>query len=208
MRNISALLLALPFAVNAQTIHPVNVGGSTLDPNNLPYFSPNTLTIPVGDIVRWTNVTGTHNIDGGEFFFPNNPAYFEYHPAEFDFDWSFQFTFTVPGTYSYQCDTEGHSATQTGTIIVEGENSIAEGGTEHVMSLFPTPASDHVMVDAGQRRITRVEITGVDGRVVGTPAFTPGNLVRIPIADLIPGNYLLRLAEADGTLSTLRFTKK
>jgi plastocyanin len=208
MRHLSTLLFALPFSVFAQTIHPVSVGGSTLNPNNLPYYAPSTLTIPVGDIVLWSNVSGTHNVDGDATFFPDNPAPFSYQPAQFDFDWSFQFTFTIPGTYHYQCDTEGHSATQTGTIIVESENSIAESGTEHAMTLFPTPATDQVMVDAGHRRIARVEITSVDGRSVVTPAFTPGSLVSIPIADLIPGNYLLRVAEVDGTLSTLRFTKK
>ncbi len=208
MRLLTTLLLALPISAFTQTIHPVSVGGSSLDQNNPPYFAPNTLTIPVGDIVRWSNVSGTHNVDGGEFFFPNNPAYFDFHPEKNDFDWSFQFTFTVPGTYQYQCDTEGHSATQTGTIIVEGEIGIAENNAEHAMTLFPTPATDNVMVDAGARRITRVEITGVDGRLLATPAFTAGRLINIPIAELIAGNYLLRLVEANGTSTTLRFTRK
>lgn len=207
MRILSTLLLALPFAAFGQTIHPVQVGGSTLGPT-LPYFAPDTLIIPAGDHVRWTNVSGTHNVDGGEFFFPDNPVPFEFHPEKNDFDWSFQFTFDVPGTYRYQCDTEGHSATQTGVIIVEGENSIAEGANAHIMKLFPTPATDHVTVDVGENRIARIEITGVDGRSLNTPALTPGRLIRVPVEDLIPGNYLLRMVDVDGLTTTLRFTKK
>ncbi|MBL7952224.1 MAG: T9SS type A sorting domain-containing protein [Flavobacteriales bacterium] len=207
MRTLVTLLIASPLALLGQTIHPVQVGGSTLGPT-LPYYAPSTLTIPVGDIVRWTNVSGTHNVDGGDFFFPDNPAPFEYHPEQGDNDWSFQFTFTIPGTYHYQCDTEGHSATQTGVIVVEGENSVGDPPSEHVLSLFPSPATDHVTVDIGPRSITSVDIIGVDGRVITAPSVPMGRSIQISTADLVPGNYVLRLTEKGKGASTLRFTKK
>lgn len=209
MRALYSLLLVLPLTAMGQTIHPVNVGGTTLDENNLPYYAPSTLIIPVGDIVRWTNVNGTHNVNGGEFFFPDNPVPFSFTPALGVSQWSYQFTFDVPGTYHYHCDTEGHSATQSGVIIVESDNSIGESRSGHTMTLFPTPAGDHVTVDIGDRRITRAELSSVDGRILGNPAFTSAaRTIQIHISDLTPGNYLLRLVEQEGTSTTMRFTKK
>lgn len=206
MKILATLLAAIPAALLAQTIHQVQVGGSNLGPT--PYYAPDTVTIPVGDIIRWNNVSGTHNVNGGTFLFPDNPEAFGFTPQQGDNDWSFQFTFTFPGTYRYHCDTEGHSATQKGVIIVESGNNVGENEAAHELKLFPSPAVDNVMVDVGPRVISSIEITSIDGRVLTSPTVTAGRLLQIPVAELVPGNYLLRLTESGKGTSTLRFTKK
>ena len=95
----SVLFLFLGMAIsanlNAQTSHNINTVGSTS-------FSPSNLTINVGDTVNFNNTGGSHNINGTQATFPNNPEGFgnSIAPAP----WSYQWIFTMPGTYDYQCD--------------------------------------------------------------------------------------------------------
>jgi plastocyanin len=60
---VLALLLATPAALAA--VHDVTVG------NN--FFSPNDLTIEVGDTVRWTNNAGFHDVTADDFSW-NSPT--------------------------------------------------------------------------------------------------------------------------------------
>ena len=53
-----AILCSAPFGVYSAT-HEVTVG------NN--FFSPNDLTIQVGDTVRWTNNAGFHDVTADDF---------------------------------------------------------------------------------------------------------------------------------------------
>lgn len=206
MRSISTLLLALPATLFGQTIHIVEVGGFSNDPP-APYYSPSTLTIPVGDIVRWTNESGTHNVNGNTFFYPDNPEAF-YSGEPDNGDWSYSKTFTIPGTYHYRCDSKGHADTQTGTIIVESGNGIRERSAGPAIVLFPSPVNDILKADVGDRTITQVEILGLDGRLITSPAFTAGPVLEIPTAALSSGNYVVRLTGSQGEASTHRFTKR
>lgn len=205
MRTTTTLLLAIPLTLAAQTTHFVEVGGSTLGPTP-PYYSPDLLTIQVGDIVTWENESGTHNVDGGTFFFPGNPVPFGSGEPD-NGDWTYSFTFNVAGTYNYSCNTEGHSATQEGRIIVLEANSVAENQRETPFSISPTPASDHLYVELGARTIARFEVLGMDGRILASHAGSSGRLARIPVAELPQGNYLLRIVETAGKATSLRFSK-
>jgi len=104
MKKILLLLLVtLPFSAAAETTHDLswaNGGGSVNQ----------SLTIDVGDTVRWTWGAGTHNlrsISGIE---------------DFDSGYSaaagnvFSYTFNQPGATSYQCDP--HASNMNGTINV------------------------------------------------------------------------------------------
>lgn len=206
MKTLIALLTALPLSVAAQTTHIVQSGGSTIG-NTEPFYDPPVLTIAVGDIVRWTNVSGTHNVNGTSFYYPENPEEF-YSGSPDNGLWSWPYTFTIPGTYRYTCDSKGHSATQLGTIIVEAGNGMNETNVLGEVVLYPSPAEDHVMAMVGARRITRVEVLGIDGRLIATPAVSGTDVLRIPVQDLNAGNYLLRFMEASGPNTTVRFTKK
>ena len=75
-------------------------------------FSPDTLTIPVGTTIVWTNLTNTpHTVtsDDGKTFNSgdNSPV---------DSGAKFSFTFTQPGTYKYHCD---FHPSMVATIIVK-----------------------------------------------------------------------------------------
>lgn len=86
-------------------------------------FAPQNLTINQGDTVTWT-IGGSHNVNGQQSTFPNNPASFFSGSVGAVSTYSYQFT--VPGTYDYQCDPHVFAG-MTGTITV---NPVATGGQD------------------------------------------------------------------------------
>ena len=97
MRKILILIITLfanGYFLNGQNSFIINTAGNT--------FSIDTLTITVGDTVTWNNTAGMHNINATLATYPNNPEGFGNAVA--DSGWSFQWIFTIPGTYDYQCD--------------------------------------------------------------------------------------------------------
>ncbi len=84
-------------------------------------FSPNMLTIQLGETVEWQNTGGTHNVNGSQAIFPNNPeGFFSGNAAPAP--WSFSHTFNTAGTYQYQCDPHVGLG-MTGTIVVEAPST-------------------------------------------------------------------------------------
>lgn len=206
MTRSLTLLLLLPFSAQAQTMWPVAVGGSTAG-GPAPYYNPATLTIDVGDIVRWTNVSGTHNITGTAEFFPNNPESFSSGDAA-NGAWSFQYTFTIPGVYTYHCTQDGHAATQTGTITVLNTTGVSTVYAADEVSLYPNPANNTLIVDLGDTRIERVSVITLDGRRVITRNGGFAGRMEIDVAQLAPGNYFLVLSDQDGRVSSKPFAKQ
>src|SRR5262245_64594423 len=83
----TGLGLALGVLPNARAAE----SGVTID-NRV--YSPETVTVAVGDTVTWSNVSKEdHTVRGGPF---NSPLL---HPGE-----RFSFTFTKAGTIKYTCD--------------------------------------------------------------------------------------------------------
>ena len=109
MRKILILitfLVTTSYFLNAQNSFIINTTGNT--------FSPDTLTITVGDTVTWNNTQGFHNINATLATYPVNPEGFGNSVA--GAGWSFQWIFTIPGTYDYQCDPHAGIG-MTGVII-------------------------------------------------------------------------------------------
>ncbi|GEM_PF-2934375 len=77
-------------------------------------FTPSTKTIFVGQTVVFRNQQGFHNVNGTKATFPDNPVSFGNSTAAAP--WTYQFTFTTPGTYRFQCDP--HAGEMQGTITV------------------------------------------------------------------------------------------
>lgn len=94
-------------SINAQ----VMVSAESVD------FTPADITISVGETVQWDNNGGFHNVNGSLATYPGNPEGF-FSGAPSSDPWTFSFTFTMPGTYDYQCDLHVGSG-MFGTITVE-----------------------------------------------------------------------------------------
>ncbi|MCG6186245.1 T9SS type A sorting domain-containing protein [Maribellus maritimus] len=64
-------------------------------------FTPDELTIEVGDTVEWTNIEGYHNVNGTQETYPSNPESFGNSPGN---GWTYSHVFSTAGTYDYQCN--------------------------------------------------------------------------------------------------------
>ena len=115
MIKISTFLIAILFVCNlsAQNSYTVNSGNF--------YYTPQILTINLGDTVHWLNDGGFHNVNfdvnsisGASF---NNPVSFASTPTN-DVE-MYSYVFTVAGSYDYDCSVGSHAANgMVGSIIV------------------------------------------------------------------------------------------
>lgn len=108
--------LGTPAAANTATCefvpdHIVEVS------NNV--FTPADITIQVDESVRWVNTEGFHNVNGTTDTYPNNPEGFT-NGGPSGAAWMFDYTFTLPGVYNYQCDPHAGLG-MVGTVTVEGD---------------------------------------------------------------------------------------
>jgi len=120
MKKISTFLIAILFVCNlgAQNSYTVNAGNF--------YYSPQILTINLGDTVHWLNDGGFHNVNfdvnsisGASF---NNPVSFASTPTN-DIE-MYSYVFTVAGSYDYDCSVGSHAANgMVGSIIVNSASS-------------------------------------------------------------------------------------
>jgi plastocyanin len=120
MKKISTLLIALFLVCNlsAQSSYTVNSGNF--------YYTPQILTINLGDTVHWLNDGGFHNVNfdinsisGASF---NNPVSFASTPTN-DVE-MYSHVFTVAGSYDYDCSVGSHAANgMVGSIIVNSASS-------------------------------------------------------------------------------------
>ena len=110
MNKFLLLLCSICYLSLNATNHIVNTVGMS--------FSPSSLTIDIGDTVTWHNTGGSHNINATQSTFPNNPEGFG---NTVGIAWTFQWIFTIAGTYDYQCDP--HAPGMSGVIIV---NALAQ----------------------------------------------------------------------------------
>ena len=118
LKSITVLFLLISTSiVIAQTTHNVTVQNTS--------FIPQSLTINVGDLVKWTNISGTHNVRADDFSFYSGPA----APAP----WEFIHTFTAEGNNPYYCEPHGGpgGSGMSGVIIV----------------LAPAGVEDEIIVD-------------------------------------------------------------
>ena len=133
MRHLAALLTGL-LALSSLTLSAQDCDGAdhTVYAGSF-YYEPATLTITAGETVAWFNEAGFHDVNGnvsvltGESF--GNPEVFSLpsvNASGADVCMG-TVTFTVPGTYNYDCSIGSHAANgMVGTIVVE--EAVVESG--------------------------------------------------------------------------------
>lgn len=201
MRTTLTLLAALPLALMAQTNYDIEVGGSMLQPNNLPYYDPQFLTINVGDMVTWNGVDGSHNAWGELDVFPSNPEGFGSGVPQ-QAPWVYSHTFTIPGTYDFHCTAvfQGmpHSATQFGSVTVLDPNGIAEVSPWGELSLYPVPAQEQLTLKIPTTTPIMVEVFNNNGVLQQARTTIQNGVLQVDVSDWNAGLYLLRLMDDNG----------
>jgi plastocyanin len=119
------------------------------------FWSPDAVTIQVGDTVTWTNAQGFHNVLLGDSRlnqpgFPNDPSW---QPPP-------QRTFTAPGSYTYAC--EVHPG-MTGTInVAGGEPTPTPTPTPTTTPAVPPPGGG--AADSTPPAVSDITVSGYNGR--------------------------------------------
>lgn len=204
MRLLASFLQLIPFTASA-ALWIVQSGGSTIGSTD-PYYSPQFLTIDVGDQVRWENQSGTHNVNGTLSDFPSNPQGFTSGNTASG-NWTYTFTFTIPGVYNYECDGNGHAATQFGTITVIDPTGVAEVRESADVRLSPIPAADRLTVDLGGVDARSISVINLSGEVVMEQGIVANRVLALDVSALKPSNYFLLITERDGRVLAKPFTK-
>ena len=185
---IGALALSVcAFQVSAQTTHAVENNGFT--------WSPSDITIDQGDTVEWTNTGGSHNVNGTQATFPDNPESFGNSVGS---GWVYSFTFNIPGVYNYQCDPHA-SLGMTGTVTVVATTSVDEIQPEATVAVYPQPASEYIVFDFQAINSTGNQLVVFDlkGReVVSFQDVTVGE-TRVAVSDWEAGNFVYQLKNGD-----------
>lgn len=144
-------ICAFTLSLHAQQNHQVEVASN--------FFAPRDLTINVGDTVTWTKDGGFHNVNGAQSVYPNNPEGFRNGDAGIP-PFTFQFIFTLPGLYEYQCDPHV-SLDMLGTV-----NVLPSGGGDNndiviTEIMYNSPAGDDFeFVELYNKGTDAVDLTG------------------------------------------------
>src|SRR6185437_3745831 len=104
--TLVAIVLGLDVDLAVATTTNVTVGQGGTN------YNPSSVTIQVGDTVRWTWASNNHSATSGTPGSPNGIFDSGIHNSGF----TYSFTFTSAGTYPYYCRV--HGAMMTGTVTV------------------------------------------------------------------------------------------
>jgi plastocyanin len=196
MKKYIVLFLSLFMVVvlNAQQTFIINSSGFS--------FSPSTVTVNQGDIVRFNvgsahpvvqvsqstwNANGTTALPGG-FSFPSGTG---------------DYTAGAPGTYYYVCS-DHIGLGMKGTIIVNGVNGINDSKLKNEIKVFPNPSRDFIIFESSSNLIVQeiriLDITGKAVRILHEPEFS-NEQVRINIENLSNGLYFILMKSDEGVVS-------
>src|SRR6185295_17796818 len=181
--GVGALGLATP-ALRA-TDHPVQAGSGTT-------FSPQLLTIQVGDTVTWTHVGSfSHNVvaDDGSFRCAAGCDGEGGNGTPSNSSWSFTRTFNTAGTVGYHCEVHGSPGSgMFGTITVQG--APVPGNLHFTTSNFSVGEA------GGSASITVARVGGTSGAVSIDFATSDGSATAG--SDYTAANGTLNWADGDG----------
>ena len=104
-------------------------------------FSPSELTIEIGDTVTFINTGGSHNVNGTQATFPNNPESFGNSVGN---GWTYQYIFSIVGEYDFQCDL--HASMMNGKITVQNTTSAQNLDSGAHSTIFPNPFQNELAI--------------------------------------------------------------
>jgi plastocyanin len=169
-------------------------------------YSPNTLTVSVGDTVRWQGAFSDHplsstTVPAGAQTWTNTTGTV------------FTYVVQIPGTYTYQCDV--HGPDMSGSFTAAAATDVNDGArqshasTFHVDQNYPNPfnPSTRITYSLAQNSSVSLKVFNAIGEEVATlvKGFQTSGIhdVSFDGTSLPTGIYLYRL-EAEGSVVTKR----
>ena len=198
--GIFTVFLFNAFSIFAQSKHTVTVQSFS--------FTPSTLTINLGDTVEFINISGSHNVNGNQNTFPNNPQSFGNNVGS---GWNYKFKFTAPGSYGYHCDP--HQGNMMGSITVLNNASTLDLASSKLITVYPNPVSETLNINlpddlfAKQQHVS-VTIFNIIGKKLASEDVSSGKRVQFDVSDYPKGIYLYQINSQTGILKTGKITVK
>lgn len=185
---LSTFLMAIALTYVHAATHTVSNSGTT--------FTPDELTITVGDVVEW-DIGGSHNaVEVSEETWNANGSESN---GGFNVDFGGgEVTFDEAGTYYYVCEPHAGLGMK-GIIIVQTINSLADVKEEQfpLLQLYPNPARNDLTVAFELESASEivVEVYDLSGRLLITAVeelFAAGDHTKtINLEALKPGEYII-----------------
>ncbi len=184
IRPYAALLLALPFALNAQSI--ATQGFS---------FNPSVLTVTAGTSIS-LNIGGAHTMtEVDETTWNANGNTWN---GGFNFDGgTHTLTLDLPGTYYYVCVPHA-SAGMKGRIIVEASTGVAQAIPTPTFALYPNPTSSELVISTTAASELSIVLLDAQGREALRSPLSGND--RISVSHLGEGNYTALLMDTAGII--------
>ncbi|MBN1597215.1 MAG: T9SS type A sorting domain-containing protein [Bacteroidales bacterium] len=167
----------------SQVPYNINTSGTS--------FVPQNITINVGDTVIWTNTGGTHNVNGSQETFPDNPESFF---NEVGAGWVFTHVFTLSGHYDYQCDPHAGIG-MTGTITVMEVTNISDE-TVNLATVYPNPTSGPLFIQLSDSRGENITVILYDitGAQLDKQSFTStSEVIGYNLSERQNGVYFIKI---------------
>lgn len=193
MRKFTQLfMVCLAPVAFGQTNHQINAQAMS--------WSPNDITIDLGDSVTWVNNNnGTHNVNGTTATYPSNPESFSMLTS--GSNWTFGKRFNVPGIYMYRCDV--HSAMMTGKVtVIDPSLGLADNNASGIV-FGPNPANDLITIQANSTDF-KVAVYDMLGHQVLSQHMV--NQDQLNVSALNKGMYLVEI-NVEGKLIQQRLMK-
>ena len=150
-------------------------------------WTPNDLTIQLGDSVTWKNAnSGTHNVNGTTATYPSNPESFSMLTT--GTNWTFGKRFNIPGVYLYRCDV--HASMMTGKVTVVDPSAGVEENVASTITFGPNPATDIITIHAKTTDFT-VVIYDMAGNKVMDREMKNEN--QLNVSSLTKGAYVIEV---------------
>ncbi|MGQ1785293.1 plastocyanin/azurin family copper-binding protein [Saccharicrinis sp. GN24d3] len=171
-------------------------------------FTPKDVIIKAGDVVKWMQIEGSHNVNGSQDTYPDNPESFGNGEAASG-DWTYAYQFTTPGTYDYQCDPHvdfGMVGTVTVTTVTSIEGQLAKKAK---LLCYPNPTENTLFFKIEEdfgKEIT-INIYNSAGSLVKSKNAEVSETNKIETSELIGGYYQLQIV-TDSQRYQFKFIKK
>lgn len=185
IRLISIALLLLISSRSFSIVHVISQSGYT--------FSPSTLTVNVGDVVRWVWSSGTHTTTSQSV--PDGAATWD-SPLTSS-STSFEYTVTVAGNYDYVC-TYHASMGMTGSFTATLATGVDENSLIKDFKVYPNPATSYINLPLGVNgKFILSDILGNSLKQFNSSELEGESSYRLDVADLVDGIYFISFIPAD-----------
>lgn len=195
--SIFTLIISINF-LSAQAVVDVTASGMT--------FSPSSVTINIGDTVRWTNTSGTHNVNGTTATFSSNPESFG---NSLGTGWVYKHKFTIAGTYNYRCD-QHFGGGMTGTVtVVDPSAGVANLETSsNSVKIYPIPASKEITVEFVNKIETdfSIVIYDLNGKEVLKMNEISSNIITMNTSNLKNSTYILSILKGNEIIESKKIS--